>query len=328
VVFFPDNASGLIFALYMIGIVVAVLTGLLLKKTILAGEVTPFVMELPVYHLPQLRNVLGKTWEKLRSFLFGAGRLIILVVVILSFLNSLGTDFSYGNENTEKSVLTNIGKGLTPMFKPIGIKQENWPATVGLFTGLFAKEVIVGSIDALYLSQEGITPKQEVFVLKDRIVDALQTIPDNLALVLTALTDPLGLEIDIADKAGIAESQNVSRTIFARVKHSFDGQLGAFSYLLFILLYSPCVSALGATFKETGRQWTLFSVAWTSFLAYSLSTIVYQIGQISEAPVAAISWIVFFLLLHLANILFLNYWAKKNSDKTVDPNSHLNPRVL
>ncbi|MDQ7050467.1 MAG: Fe(2+) transporter permease subunit FeoB [Enterobacterales bacterium] len=328
VVFFPDNASGLIFALYMIGIVIAVLTGLLLKKTILAGEVTPFVMELPVYHLPQLRNVLSKTWGKLRSFLFGAGRLIVLVVVILSFLNSLGTDFSYGNENTEKSVLTSIGKGLTPMFKPIGIKQENWPATVGLFTGLFAKEVIVGSIDALYLSQEGVAPQTEVFILKNRLLDALQTIPDNLSLVLSALTDPLGLDVDIADKAGIAESQNVSRTIFDRLKQSFDGQLGAFSYLLFILLYSPCVSAVGATFKETGKKWTLFSVAWTSFLAYSLSTIVYQSGQIAVAPVSAISWIVFFLLLHLANIAFLNYWAKKKASEASDPNSHLHQRIF
>jgi len=316
VVFFPDNASSLIFALYLIGIVVAVLTGFLLKKTILAGEVTPFVMELPVYHLPRLGNVLSKTWDKLQSFLFGAGRLIILVVVILSFLNSLGTDFTYGNENSEKSVLTNIGKGLTPLFKPIGIKQENWPATVGLFTGLFAKEVIVGSIDALYLSQTGVEPTKQTFDLSQRLSDAVQTIPDNLTLVVSALTDPLGLDIDIEDKVGIAQTQNVSQGIFDHLKQSFDGQLGAFSYLLFILLYSPCVSALGATFKETGRKWTLFSIAWTSFLAYSLSTILYQSGQISTAPVSAISWILFFILLHLANILFLNYWAKHKQAKS------------
>jgi len=313
-VFFPENAQNLIFSLYLIGIVIAVLTGLLLKKTLLQGETTPFVMELPAYHVPQLRNVLLKTWEKLRSFVLGAGKLIVIVVVILSFFNSLGTDFSFGNENTEKSVLTNIGKTLTPAFKPIGIKEENWPATVGLFTGLFAKEVIVGTIDSLYLSQIERTEEDEPFDLRAKLGEALQTIPDNFSSAASSWSDPLGVAVDVSDTKTIAEDQSISENIFSVIRNSFDGTLGAFSYLLFILLYSPCVSALGATHKETGTKWTLFSIAWTTFLAYSLATIVFQIGQLNESPVSAISWIVFFVSLHIVNVFFLKFWATKLSN--------------
>ncbi len=310
-VFFPDNAQNLIFALYMIGIIIAVATGLLLKKTLLAGETTPFVMELPAYHLPQIRNVFLKAWEKLRSFVLGAGKLIVIVVVILSFLNSLGTDLSFGNENTEKSVLTNVGKKLTPVFKPIGIREDNWPATVGLFTGLFAKEVVVGTIDALYLSQISKPVEEESFNLKDKLLDALQTIPDNFSAAMNSWSDPLGVGVDVKDVEAIATEQNVSESIFPIIRQSFDGTLGAFSYLLFILLYSPCVSAVGATYNETGSRWTIFSVVWTTFLAYSLSTIVYQSGQISQTPVSSISWIVFFVALHILNFILLKYWAKR-----------------
>ncbi len=317
-VFFPNNAQNLIFALYLIGIVIAVLTGLMLKKTLLAGETTPFVMELPAYHVPQLRNVFLKAWEKLRSFVLGAGKLIVLVVVVLSFLNSLGTDLSFGNENTEKSILTNVGKGLTPVFKPIGIKEENWPATVGLFTGLFAKEVVVGTIDALYMSQLNNIPEKENFDLQQKLVDALQTVPDNFSDAMDSWSDPIGVDVDVSDTKSIAEDQDVSESIFGVIRQSFDGALGAFSYLLFILLYSPCVSALGATQKETGSRWTLFSIWWTTFLAYSLSTIAYQLGQIKNDPVSALSWIGTFTLLHIIHIAFLKRWANKKRDDLND----------
>ncbi len=327
-VFFPDNALNLIFSLYLIGVIIAVLTGLLLKKTLLDGETTPFVMELPAYHLPQLRNVLLKTWEKLQSFVMGAGKLIVIAVIILSFFNSLGTDFSFGNENTEKSVLTNIGKTLTPVFKPIGIKEENWPATVGLFTGLFAKEVIVGTIDSLYLSQLGNTTEEETFDLVSKLQGALQTIPDNFSDALDSWSDPLGMNVDVTDTQGIAADQDISQSIFPVIRQSFDGTLGAFSYLLFILLYSPCVSAIGATHKETGTKWTLFSILWTTFLAFSLSTIVYQFGQISKSPGSALGWISFFVVLHIINIFALKYIAKKyktNVKNTIESVTSVTP---
>ena len=105
--------------------------------------------------MPVLRNILLTTWFRLRSFVFRAGKTIISVVIALSFLNSIGVDGSFGNEDSEASFLSVIGKKVTPVFEPLGLKEENWAATVGLFTGLFAKEAVVGTLDALYSPGEG-----------------------------------------------------------------------------------------------------------------------------------------------------------------------------
>ena len=144
------GGQNVVFSLYLIGIVFAILTALVVKKTLLPGEASPFLMELPTYHMPTLRSMLLLTWSRLRGFLSDAGKLIIIMVVIINFLNSLGTDGSFGNEDSKDSVLSAISRSITPIFAPIGIKDENWPATVGIFTGLLAKEVVVGTLDAIY----------------------------------------------------------------------------------------------------------------------------------------------------------------------------------
>jgi len=148
--FFPVGGQNIVFLLYLIGIFFAIMTGLVMRKTLLKGEAEDFFMELPTYQIPSLRNVLINTWNKLKGFILGAGKIIIIVVALINVANSLGTDFSFGNEDSEKSVLSATARAVTPVFKPMGIEQDNWPATVGILTGLLAKEVVVGTLDALY----------------------------------------------------------------------------------------------------------------------------------------------------------------------------------
>ncbi|WP_289184539.1 Fe(2+) transporter permease subunit FeoB [uncultured Parasutterella sp.] len=138
--FWPMNGQNLVFALYLIGIAVAVATGFMLKRTALKGESGAFLMEIPPYHLPTLRNLLLSTWDRLKGFVVRAGKVIVVLVAVLCFLNSLGTDGTFGNEDSDKSVLSQIGKSIVPVFKPMGIQEENWPAAVGVFTGILAKE--------------------------------------------------------------------------------------------------------------------------------------------------------------------------------------------
>ncbi|MFA6018765.1 MAG: Fe(2+) transporter permease subunit FeoB [Rhodospirillales bacterium] len=154
VAFFPEGGQNIVFLLYLIGLAFAIGTGLLLKNTMLQGEASPFVMELPPYHMPTFGTVVRRAWERLAGFIFRAGRVVVPMVVILSFFNAIGADGSFGNEDSDKSVLAEGGRKLIPVFEPMGMTEQNWPAAVGIFTGIFAKEAVVGTLNALY-SQVG-----------------------------------------------------------------------------------------------------------------------------------------------------------------------------
>jgi ferrous iron transport protein B len=288
--FFPTGGQNVVFGLYLVGIGFAVLTGLVLKNTLLRGEITPFVMELPPYHLPTVRGVVLRAWDRLKTFMFRAGRIILPVVVVLSFLNSLGTDGSFGNADSENSALSAIGKTLTPAFAPMGISEENWPAAVGVFTGIFAKEAVVGTLDALYSQMDAGagTEEEAAFSLGGGIKEAFASIPDNLAGLAGRWLDPLGLSIgDVSSLEASAEAQEVQAATIGAMVVLFDGRAGALAYMLLVLLYIPCVAAIAAIYRETNLRWTLFACTWNAGLAYMSATVFYQIATFSRNPAGA-----------------------------------------
>ena len=292
--FFPVGGQNLVFGLYLLGIAVAVLTGLIMRHTLFKGESAPFIMELPAYHMPTVRGVFIRTWDRLKSFLLNAGKVIVPMVLVLNFLNALGTDGSFGQENSNKSVLSEIGRSLTPVFKPMGIEKDNWPATVGIFTGVLAKEAVVGTLDALYsqLATDSTAADKAPFDLKQALVSACLTVPENLQAVAGNLLDPLGLDVgSVGDMAAAAGEQKVNTATFAAMQQSFDGKAGAFAYLLFILLYAPCVAATAAIYRETNLNWTVFVVCWTTGIAYMTATIFYQAMSYSQHPEYSLAWI-------------------------------------
>ncbi|MBL8629163.1 MAG: Fe(2+) transporter permease subunit FeoB [Rhodospirillaceae bacterium] len=295
-VFFPVGGQNIVFLLYLIGLTFAVMTGLLLKNTVLSGQSAPFLMELPLYHRPTLRGVLIRTWERLKSFVFKAGKFIVMVAVVLTFLNSWGRDGSFGNENTENSVLAGVGESLIPVFKPMGIREDNWPAAVGLFTGLFAKEVVVGTLDALYTQMAADDAdaggKDDAFDFWGGVGDAFATIPANLADLADRILDPLGLDVVSADNLDeAAEKQEVARGTFDIIASKFDGGIGAFAYLITILLYSPCMSALSAYYRELSTRWTAFVALYSTALGWGFGVLTYQIGTFARDPGTATMWI-------------------------------------
>ncbi|MBM9614959.1 ferrous iron transport protein B [Desulfobulbus rhabdoformis] len=292
--FFPSGGQNLVFLLYLIGIGFAVLTGLILKHTLLKGEATPFVMEMPPYHLPSFRSIILRAYDRLQSFLFKAGKVLIPVIMVLAVLNSLGTDGSFGNEDTDKSALASLSQVITPVLHPLGVTDENWPATVGIFTGIFAKEAVVGTLDSLYTKLdrqpvEGEVAEEEGFHFWEGIGGAFATIPENLAGVLDTLTDPLGISIgDLSDTNTAAEEQDVNINTFGSMVTLFGSQSAAFAYLLFVLLYFPCSAAIAAVYRETNMAWTVFVGFWTTFLAYFASTLFYQAVNYAADPGYAI----------------------------------------
>lgn len=308
--FFPVGGQNLVFGLYLLGLLAAVMTGLMLKVTILKGKPEPFVMELPPYHLPTARGLVIRTWHRLRDFLTEAGQVIVIMVAVLAFLNSWGTDGSFGNQDSENSVLAEIGKGLTPIFAPTGIDEDNWPATVGIFTGILAKEAVVGTLNTLYaLPDDG---NGAPFSLMAGAQNAVSTIVPNLRDAIGMASDPLGLDIgDLSSIEAAAAEQEVSRSTFGSMVEKFDGKIGAFAYLLMILLYMPCVAAIGAIWRETGWKWALFASSWTMGLAYGASVLFYQSATFARHPTSSTWWIAGILGTLLIVFLTLRWMGKR-----------------
>ena len=274
--FFPKSGHNMIFFLYVLGLLVAVLTGLFVRRWLLPGKPSPLVMELPEYHCPQVSVMLRHAWQRLSVFIVRAGKVIVPVCMILGGLNavSLPSNAVHSGE----TVLSGVAKVVTPVFEPMGIQSDNWPATVGLLTGVLAKEVVVGTLDSLYSQQAHLEDDaviQSAFDIKQSIGDAFQSIPDNIAGLGDALINPV-----VAAEA----DTDVHQGVYGVMGREFLGAAGAFSYLIFILLYVPCVSTMAAVKREIGKHWMWFSILWSTGLAYALAIISFQALTFFNAP--------------------------------------------
>ncbi len=315
--FFQENGQNIVFGLYLLGIALAIFTGWIFRKQLFANEITPSFQEMPAYHIPIARNILLTTWFRLKSFILRAGKTIVVVVIALSFLNSISTDLSFGNEDSEDSVLSVIGKSITPAFAPLGIEEDNWPATVGLFTGMFAKEAIVGTLDALYSESSADAYDGSPPDLIAAAGEAIASIGTELLALSSTLTDPLGISIgDVSDLNAVADEQKIESSTLTNMAALFSGPFAAFCYLVFILLYAPCVAVLGAITKEAGWHWMLLVFGWSTGLAYITATVIYQIGTFSVNPLFSSIWIVSMLTILAVFILNL----KRLSSKMVPKN--------
>ena len=315
--FFTHQGSLVVFALYLFGILMAVFTGWLFRKTLFSGKATPSFQEMPAYHLPTLGNMLITTWHRLKGFVKRAGNTIIKVVVLLTVINSVGIDGTFGNQDSKDSVLSYIGKMITPALAPVGVQEDNWPATVGVFTGIFAKEAVVGTLDALYQDVAGeTTDGDSEFSLLASTQEAFASIWDNLAGLADALTDPLGLSsVDSS-----AEEQGVSNTGLSAMKSLFGSGYAAFCYLVLILLYTPCVAVMGAMNRESGPAWASLVIGWSSFLAYWCASCLFQLSQLTTRPVFASLWLIGAAIAMYLAVLGLKQLGKKSK--------HKNPNII
>jgi ferrous iron transport protein B len=330
--FFPTNGQNIVFLLYILGILAAIFTGLVMKHTLFRGEAAPFIMELPPYHLPTIKGVLIRAWDRLKTFIRRAGKMIVIMVVILGLINSVGIDGSFGKHNSQDSILSAFSRTITPIFTPMGIQQDNWPATVGLFTGVFAKEVMVGTMDSLYTSlaqqEAGVgNEPAETFDFWGGIREAFASIPANLADLTNQVLDPIGLGIlsSAGDQQAAAEAQEVHYTTFGQMATRFGSTTAAIAFLLFVLLYFPCVSATAAVYRETNLGWTVFVGAWTTGLAYWAATFYYQFMTFSQHPISTIAWLGGLLLVMAGTIVGLKRFSDRRQTHT---QRAIKPRVL
>jgi ferrous iron transport protein B len=285
--FFPQGGQNIVFVLYLIGIAMAMLTGLLLRNTMLSGQPAPFIMELPRYQLPQVSFVLRNTWQRLQSFIVGAGKVILPVCVVLMTLSSISTQGSLLEDESEASMLSSMAKKVTPIFAPMGIEQDNWPATVGLLTGMLAKEVVVGTLNTLYTQQVDLSAEMETEEegeesLWSGLQQAVLSIPENARKLPQALFNPI---------AASAPDEALSQEVYGVMYQYFRGPIAAFAYLLFVLLYVPCISTVAVVAKELNKTWAVFSVAWSTLLAYAAAVSFYQLATWHLHPWQSVLWV-------------------------------------
>ena len=308
--FFPDSGQNLVFLLYLIGIAAAIFTGFLLKKTVLSGTSSLNIMELPPYEVPRIGAISKRVWQRTYGFVTGAGKTIVIVVCLLNFLNSIGTDGSFGHQDSEKSILSQSAQVVMPILAPMGIKEENWQAGVGIITGIFAKEVLVATFNSLYSST--IAEENSAPSLITSWHEATASIKENLLGI--APDDPLGIDVgDLSDLAVVAVEQQVELSTYQVMQAAFVGQLGAFSYLLFILLYTPCVAAMGAIKNEVGTRWAGFAASWSFLLAYLMATLCFQVGNFLATPFISSIYIVA-VFVGFAGVYF---WLKHKGSKVL-----------
>ncbi len=209
-VFFPGKETLVVYSLYLLGILLAFIIGILFKNTLFKKDEEPFIIELSEYKMPELKNLLLHTWDKGKGFLRKVGTIIFSISVIVWILSNFNFK---GMADINNSFLSYIGKAISPIFKPLGF--ASWQNSVSLLTGLMAKEVIVGSMGVIY--------------------------GGNLVQALPNYFTPLS----------------------------------SYSFLVFVLLYTPCVSVIATMKKEYGHKMAAFSVFYQFTLAWIISFLVF-----------------------------------------------------
>jgi len=296
--FFGAQSGHLIFAMYVLGIAVALATGLVLKHTVYRGQPpAPFVMELPPYRMPRLQNVLRQTWEHTEGFLVKAGTVIFGVSAVLWLLMATPIRPGAGAFNDvppHDSIFGAVSDAIAPVFAPAGF--GTWQASGSLMTGFIAKEVIVGTISQIYAVEAldepaapDVTVPQEAGEAALGLLQALAlTIQEAINIVPRTANLIPGLSAPELQFFAEATAQEDASRVQAALLGSFSesagspeaGRVAAVAFNVFVLLYVPCMAAVSTMRQEFGWRWMWAQVAYTLGLAWVAAVTVFQAGRL------------------------------------------------
>jgi len=269
--FFPKNQGLVLFSVYIIGIIIAILVALVFKNTIFSKQDVPFVMELPPYRIPTLKNTSIHMWHKGSQYLHKMGSVILLASIFIWALSYYPRDVKYStdydakiaavsastllpdsvkqpqltglelmkaSEHQEKSYIGRLGKAIEPVIKPLGF---DWKIGISIITGLAAKEIVVGSMGILYHAD---------------------------------------LKADENSGSLIEKLQQQEHTSGSLKGQKVFTPLVAFGFMLFVLIYFPCVAVIAAIKKESNWKWAGFTMFYTTAIAWVIAFLTYQIGSL------------------------------------------------
>lgn len=267
--FFSDNPGRFIFFIYMLGIFLAIVSGIVFKNTIFKGKpAAPFVLELPPYRIPTLKGVLIHMWERSSFFLRKAGTIIILVSIIIWFLMNI----PWGVDNTRDSLFGKMSSAIAPILAPAGF--GNWEAAGSLVTGFIAKEVVVGTMSQIYVGEAEEEEEEEPTTF-------FQDIGEILVGFWNATVDTVKATISLIPGVNLMgeEEEEEDTALIEALQNSFT-PLSAVAFNVFVLLYIPCMVAMAAQRHEYGKKWMLFNAGYLTALGWVVSTLIYQIGRL------------------------------------------------
>lgn len=426
--FFGVASGSMVFAIYMSGILLSLFTGLLLKHTLFVGEPAPFVMELPLYHIPRVSTVFKQAWERLRLFLFRAGKVMALMVLVLAVCDAITVPNPFKKEcetpcvvattettpkspESKISVVELAGRTMAPLFKPMGVEEENWQGSVALIVGLFAKEQVVSALGTLYSieeeaeeeSEEALTWASTGTSFTEGIAEAFASIPEAFGGLLGGFFDAFGFAVFQSDyqimmalvesaeypalakmidaegaatalaeaqaaltageegaedalaeaEATFAQASQLASMIHAaqagdktavnallsalealhedalasdgadadrgllealrnKFGHDAAGRNRAFAYLLFVLLYVPCLAAMATVVREIGWMYSNILFGYLTLLGWCVATLYFQITTGHQ-----FIWILIPILLLVGTAAFFCAFGKKHKVKLV-----------
>lgn len=265
--FFGARAGTVIWGMYALGIVVAMLAGMVFTRTILKPDASSaFVLELPPYRQPALKSVLIHMWENTREFIRKAGTVILFASLVMWVL----LNFPWGVEDKRDSYFGQVSGAIAPVFAPLGF--GDWQTSGALVTGFMAKEIVVSTLSQIYINAD-----------EGEEVSEPTTFGEDLAgigsgfLVATMNSGKILLSImpgvDLVDEE--AEPQD---TVLSRALREHFTPLSAAALLVFVLLYVPCVATLSAIKHEFGMSWAVTSAVYQTAVAWLAAVLVYQGG--------------------------------------------------
>lgn len=291
-VFFRAQAGNVIFALYLLGIAIAILTGIFFKRIIYRGmEPQPFVTELPPYRMPNPQVVLAQMWERTQSFVRKASTLILACSIAVWLLTAMPANFDttrFAHVEPRASLFGWLSGALAPLFSPAGF--DEWQATGALLTGFVAKEVVVSTMSQIYgVAEETEGASAAVALQRPTLPQDLSEIVASFgqALVLTMqefvnifarmLNMIPGVEMPEANFLGAAAQEEDTSALGLALTGEFT-PLSALAFMVFVLLYTPCMTATAAIRHEFGGRWALYQITYTAAIAWAAAVIVYQGG--------------------------------------------------
>lgn len=262
--FFPDNSATVIWSLYILGILLAIVMGFVFKKTLFRGEAPMFIMELPPYRMPSLTSLCLHTWEKGKHFLFKAGTYIFAVSILVWFMLNL----PWGVEHKKDSYLGQAGQVMAPALAPLGF--GTWEAASALITGVIAKEIVVGTMGEIYSPKHEDEEKQKAPTLGE---DLKEIVVSFGAAAKTAVTTLLYLP-------GEAEKEEDQSALKQAIMAGFT-PLSSVAFMAFVLLYMPCMIVGAAMLQEFGTwKWVAVAFSYQTLLAWSVALVIYQGGRL------------------------------------------------